>query len=493
MTLLETIRTIETVALQQAAVQTVVENDVFKLNDTPNVKYGVFAFTQGQHTSSANDGFTTYGFTFFYVDRLNEDRSNQIQIQSTGERTLRNILLILADEGIESSQYTVQPFNQRFADECAGVYCEVRLTVANDALCPDWVPTIPPHDILSREELDKALTKSTIRTDRYQDLPAEEQTRALANAGANIVVLDELPDGATVSTELNTQLAACSAIVVKSAPNDGGSQLYRRIRSATADGEQVTTFEARADAQSLYMVTIRVNNETLVATSTVETVPLGEGGSALPAGGTVGQVLTKVSDADGAAGWQDVPVVPGPQGPQGERGEAGPAGPQGEIGPQGAPGVAGPAGPQGPQGEPGPLIPGGTTGQVLMKTADADGAVAWGNAPEGGDLPFKVVTIDFKGTSRVMLTDEEIEALDAASMLVVRNSVYNNNAYQNGVVYPLVLNRSYEYSNNFYLWSGGSYPIFYADYQRNNKLIAVSTSAMPRTAIAATEEATAAE
>lgn len=416
MTLLETIRTIETVALQQATVHTVVENDVFKLNDMPDVKYGVFAFTQGQHTSTTDGGFTTYGFSLFYIDRLNEDRSNQIQIQSTGERTLRNILLILADEGIESSPYTIQPFNQRFADECAGVYCDVQLTVSNDGTCPDWVPAIPPQDIISQEELDKTLSKSTIRVDRYQDFTAEEQTRALANAGAGMVVLEGLPDGETITAELSSQLAACSAIVVKSAPSDGGSQLFRRVKSATVDGTQVTTFEALADEHSIYLVTIRVEGETLTATSTVETVSIGEdGSSSLPAGGTTGQVLTKTSDADGAVAWQDA---------------------------------------------------------------------------AGGALPFKVAVIDFKGGRQVSLTDEEIEALDAASMLVVENSVYNNGGLQNGVVYPLVLSRSYQYPNNFYMWDNGTYPVFYADYQRSNKRIIVDSDKLPSTVLAAMEEAT---
>lgn len=144
MTLLETIRTIETVALGQAAIRTVVENDVYRLNDMPAVQYGVFAFTQGQHTSTTEGSFTSYGFTLFYIDRLNEDASNQLQIQSTGERTLRNILLVLAEEGIEAGPYTLQPFLQKFNDQCAGVYCEVTLSVPNEGICPDWVPALSP-------------------------------------------------------------------------------------------------------------------------------------------------------------------------------------------------------------------------------------------------------------------------------------------------------------------------------------------------------------
>lgn len=173
----------ETVALQQPAVRTVVENDVFRLNDMPNVKYGVFAFTQGQHTSTTDGGFTTYGFSLFYVDRLNEDRSNQIQIQSTGDRTLRNILLTLADEEIEVGSYIIQPFNQRFDDECAGVYCTVQLTVPNEGTCPDWVPSIPDGNVVTSAELEKILTRSTVRVDRIQELTEEQQARALDNIG----------------------------------------------------------------------------------------------------------------------------------------------------------------------------------------------------------------------------------------------------------------------------------------------------------------------
>ena len=151
MTLLEAIRMMETVALEQAAIETVVENDVYRLNDMPAVKYGVFAFTQRQHTSTTDGPFTDYGFTLFYIDRLNEDSSNQIQIQSTGERTLRNILQILEQQPepyrIEAGTYTLQPFLQKFNDQCAGVYCDVTLSVPNDSSCPDWVPTLGIADM----------------------------------------------------------------------------------------------------------------------------------------------------------------------------------------------------------------------------------------------------------------------------------------------------------------------------------------------------------
>lgn len=60
----------------------------------------------------------------------------------------------------------------------------------------------------------------------------------------------------------------------------------------------------------------------------------------------------------------------------------GPRGPQGEQGPQGAQGIQGPQGNQGPAG---PGVPtGGTTGQLLKKSSNADYATEWGDAPAGG-------------------------------------------------------------------------------------------------------------
>lgn len=124
-------------------------------------------------------------------------------------------------------------------------------------------------------------------------------------------------------------------------------------------------------------------------------VPAGEG---IPPGGTTGQVLTKKSDEDYDAEWQDpqggggggtgedggyytpsvseegvlswtaskpsMPAVPaanvqGPAGPAGPRGEIGPEGPEG---PQGNPGAQGPQGNPGPQGKQGPEGPQGPKG-----------------------------------------------------------------------------------------------------------------------------------
>ena len=138
MTLHEVIKLFEVVASQQPSVNMIVQNDIFRLNSKSDARYGVFGWTQGQHSTSAESSTFTYSFTFFYVDRLKHDLSNQIEVQSVGVQTLDNILRKLDDLGVYvNSTYTFQTFNQRFLDECAGVFCNVSLQVPVSSMCSE--------------------------------------------------------------------------------------------------------------------------------------------------------------------------------------------------------------------------------------------------------------------------------------------------------------------------------------------------------------------
>ena len=136
MNLFQTIAAIESIASKQPNVRTIVRNDVFRLNAQPEVRYGVFAWLQNEHTSEVDSQLVVWNFTFFYVDRLTEDKGNEIQIQSVGIETLENILQTLASSGVYPTlTYSFRTFNQRFADECAGVFCNVQLETSKDDLC----------------------------------------------------------------------------------------------------------------------------------------------------------------------------------------------------------------------------------------------------------------------------------------------------------------------------------------------------------------------
>ena len=137
MTLLDTIHAIEAVAASQPSVRTIVRNDVFKLNACPDVRYGAFAWTQGQHTGEAEGDLRTFAFSLFYVDRLTEGESNREEVQSEAVDVLGNIIAALAEYGVETDgPYSVTTFNQRFSDLCAGAFVTVAFTVPATLTCP---------------------------------------------------------------------------------------------------------------------------------------------------------------------------------------------------------------------------------------------------------------------------------------------------------------------------------------------------------------------
>lgn len=98
----------------------------------------------------------------------------------------------------------------------------------------------------------------------------------------------------------------------------------------------------------------------------------------------VAAVSGSTAPADDAMHWSLL-AARGAQGPQGLQGLQGPAGPEGPQGPVGETGPQGPLGPQGIPGQdgaPGIGLPlGGSTGQLLVKASDADGAIVWQNPP----------------------------------------------------------------------------------------------------------------
>ena len=138
MTLSELIRKIEVAASGTPSVSSIVRNDIFRLNTYPDAKYGVFGWTQGQHASEIGSSLITYRFTFFYIDRLTHDLSNQVEIQSVGITVLDNIIRHLESIGVYSaSEWTYTTFNQRFHDECAGVFAQVAFQVPVSGVCAE--------------------------------------------------------------------------------------------------------------------------------------------------------------------------------------------------------------------------------------------------------------------------------------------------------------------------------------------------------------------
>ena len=136
MTLQDVIRIMEKAASVQPGIAMLVRNDIFRLNGYADARYGVFAWTQQQH-QQVSDDLIRYSFSLFYVDRLTADKSNQVAVQSAGIEILGNVIRTMQDAGCYPNQATFTTFNQRFLDECAGVFCNVSFEVPVAAYCPE--------------------------------------------------------------------------------------------------------------------------------------------------------------------------------------------------------------------------------------------------------------------------------------------------------------------------------------------------------------------
>ena len=78
------------IAMEQPNINYTGVGDIYDLNDTPNLKYGVFFITQSSHI--IGEDTTQFQLTLYYVDRLFQDKSNTLEIQSTGIQLLNNII-----------------------------------------------------------------------------------------------------------------------------------------------------------------------------------------------------------------------------------------------------------------------------------------------------------------------------------------------------------------------------------------------------------------
>lgn len=136
--LAQVIAAVERASAQVPTIQMIVRGDAFKLNACASAKYPAFAWVQGVHTLTEDWRMLRVSLTLFYIDRLNEQQDNTLQIQSAGVEALADILQRCEGAGVYTDgQITYQPFTQRFADECAGVFANVVLTAPATTLCAD--------------------------------------------------------------------------------------------------------------------------------------------------------------------------------------------------------------------------------------------------------------------------------------------------------------------------------------------------------------------
>ena len=132
MTLFEIINKLKDIAISKPNINFVGDGDVYTLNSLPNIDYSVFFITQNDH--SIYQDTITYSLNLFYIDRISDSEDNVLNIQSDGMLQLTNVIntLVFSEDVDVEGEITFTPFIQRFADNCAGVYCNVRFIVDNN-------------------------------------------------------------------------------------------------------------------------------------------------------------------------------------------------------------------------------------------------------------------------------------------------------------------------------------------------------------------------
>ena len=132
MTLFELINKLKDIAISKPNINFVGDGDVYTLNSLPNIDYSVFFITQNDH--SIYQDTITYSLNLFYIDRISDSEDNVLNIQSDGILQLTNVIntLVFSEDVDVDGEISFVPFIQRFADQCAGVYCTVRFIVDNN-------------------------------------------------------------------------------------------------------------------------------------------------------------------------------------------------------------------------------------------------------------------------------------------------------------------------------------------------------------------------
>lgn len=138
MTLYQTVKTLETIALAQPNVRTVDNGSVYTIMDNnPSIRYASVVISQTIHREDENTDY--YGFNVFYIDRLDDTlENNRLQIQSIAKETLSNIFKVAKQEfDMEYSSISYHPFTQKFVDETAGMYATVEFEISKDNICEE--------------------------------------------------------------------------------------------------------------------------------------------------------------------------------------------------------------------------------------------------------------------------------------------------------------------------------------------------------------------
>lgn len=138
MTLNETIKTIEHYARQYTDANYIVETgnvyDISKNNY--EMKFPAFCCSQEPPHMFRGD-FIQYNFMLLYTDRLTNNRSNMIEVQTAAIESITQTINALSKLNIVDVEYDteINTFTERFSEECAGAYINLKITTSLASIC----------------------------------------------------------------------------------------------------------------------------------------------------------------------------------------------------------------------------------------------------------------------------------------------------------------------------------------------------------------------
>ena len=126
------------IALNYPTVQEYSEGDIYNYLNTGEHKYPcIFLTIESVEEGELNS--QTLSGSLFYVDRLLNDSSNRLMVQTAAISTLQILTGKISDNisgEMEVGMY--QPFTEKFADWCAGAFCEFSFTYITDSECGEY-------------------------------------------------------------------------------------------------------------------------------------------------------------------------------------------------------------------------------------------------------------------------------------------------------------------------------------------------------------------
>ena len=129
---------IEQYAMNTQTVDSYKTGDPYVILNSLHIDYPIFM--SALNYVRYQDNVIEAHMTFYMVYKLANDSSNIYEAQDNAFKVIHNVLNHLIDdyelEAIETLQIT--PFTQKFADICAGAWCDATVYIPNDEVCLEF-------------------------------------------------------------------------------------------------------------------------------------------------------------------------------------------------------------------------------------------------------------------------------------------------------------------------------------------------------------------